>query len=76
MNTWFIDITLKGSGVKLNCRYDGPEDNSSDVIVKIFDKKPPNEMLALRSDNNKHQIFIIAGEIAAIDIYQQWRLIE
>lgn len=68
MYKWNIDITLKGSGMIKRCRYEGPESTSSDVILKNFDRKPPNEMIAFRSDDNKRQVFIQIGEIAAIDI--------
>lgn len=68
MYKWNIDITLKGSGVVKHCMYMGPESTSSDVIIKNFNNKPPNEMVAFRSDDDKSQIFIQMGEIAAIDI--------
>jgi hypothetical protein len=73
MYKWNIDIILKGSGHKIDCLYEGPEDTSSDVIINNFNHKPLNEMIAFRSGDNKHQVFISVGEIAAIDIYQKGR---
>jgi len=71
MYKWNIDITLKGSGVVKRCKYEGPENTSSDVIINQFNKKPPNELIAFRSDDNKSQVFISVGEIAAIDISER-----
>ena len=73
MYKWNIDIYLKGSGIVQRCKYEGPESNSSDVIINNFNNKPPNEMIAFRSDNDKSQIFISVGEIAAIDISERKR---
>lgn len=69
MYKWHIDFILKGSGVIKRCIYEGPESTSGDVFINQFNNKPPNEMVAFRSDDNKRQVFISVGEIASIDIY-------
>ena len=69
MHKWCIDIVLKGSGQVLHCLYEGREDNTADVFYSVFNNKPPNEMIGLRGASNKTNMFILAGEIAAVDIY-------
>ena len=71
MYKWNIDIFLKGSGVVKHCMYEGPESNSADVFMELFNNKPTNEMLGLSSDDRKVQIFILMGEIASIDISER-----
>lgn len=68
MYKWNIDIFLKGSGIVKHCKYEGPESISDDVFLNIFNNKPPNEMIALRSDDDKSQVFIQVGEVACVDI--------
>ena len=71
MYKWCIDIILKNSGVILPCVYDGPEDNSIDVMQKIFAGKAPNETIGLAGNNGRSQTFVIAGEVASVDIYER-----
>ena len=69
MYKWCIDIVLKGSGVILPCVYEGREDSSDDVFFKIFTNKQPNEIIGLGGNNGKSNTFVLAGEIASVDIY-------
>lgn len=71
MYKWNIDIVLKGSGVILPCIYDGPESNSYDVVLKIFQSKADNEWVGLGCNNGNSQAFVKVGEIASIDIYER-----
>ena len=68
MYSWCITIILKYSGFVLKCEYEGPENNSMDVAMKIFSDKQPNEVIGLRAYKAAKQVFVVAGEIAAYDI--------
>lgn len=71
MYKWNIDIVLQGSGVILPCIYDGPESNSYDVVLKLFQNKRDNEWVGLGCNNRNSQAFVKVGEIASIDIYER-----
>ena len=71
MYKWNIDIVLKGSGVILPCIYDGPENNSYDVILKLFQGKQDSEWIGLGGNNGNSQTFMKVGEIASVDIYER-----
>ena len=71
MYKWCVDITLKGSGTVINCIYDGPESNSMDVIMNIFQGKHHDDWVALSGQNGNSQTFVTCGEVASIDIYER-----
>ena len=71
MYNWNIDIVLKGSGVILPCIYAGPESNSYDVMLKLFQDKKDHEWVGLSGNNGKSQTFVCVGQIASIDIYER-----
>lgn len=68
MYNWNIDIWLK-SGVKLECVYHGEEDTTTDVANKLFTGKPANEMVGINGRKHSHNVLILIGEVAAVDIY-------
>lgn len=68
MYAWCITIILKCSGFVLKCEYEGPENNSMDVAMKIFSGKTANEVIGLRAYKAAKQVFVRADEIAAYDI--------
>ena len=70
---WNIDILLKGSGNIVRCMYEGPEEDTRSVIVKLFQGKGPNEWVDLLGDDTKHHKFIVVSEIAYVDIYERKR---
>ena len=70
MCRWSIDILLK-SGKVVNCEYDGPEHNSGDVILKLFQGRNANEWISLYSHGKTHSTYVIVGEIASVDIYER-----
>lgn len=70
MYKWNIDIRLK-SGMIVNCEYDGPESNSDDVILKLFQGKQPYEWVPLYTHKQTGCRYIVVGEIAAVDIYER-----
>lgn len=72
MYKWNIDIILKGSGVILPCVYEGLERSSEDVFAKIFAGKGTNDVIGLGGNNGKSNTFVIAGEIASVDIYPKY----
>lgn len=71
MHKWNIDIILKGSGVILPCLYEGKEDNSVDVMNKLFFGKQLTDLIGLQGNNGHSHTFITAGEIASIEIYEK-----
>lgn len=71
MHKWNIDIILKSSGVLLHCIYDGPENSSGDVMWKLFSGKNNNDMIGLAGNSENSNMFVQAGEIAAVDIYER-----
>lgn len=68
MYKWMIDIYLK-SGTKFECAYQGKEDNTHDVAAHLFGNKAPNDTLGFMSQEMYHNVFVVASEIAAFDIY-------
>lgn len=68
MYNWKIDILLR-SGSVVNCEYMGPESNSGDVILKLFQGKSANDWISLYSHKQSHSTYVVVGEIASVDIY-------
>lgn len=70
MHKWNIDIVLKGSGVILPCTYSGRESVAHDVVEKLFTHRKDNDIIGLSGNNGNSSTFVLAGEIASIDIYE------
>ena len=68
MYKWKIDIFLKGSNVIKHCVYIGPEKNSADVAMKLFNDRKDSYYVDLYGDNEKSLTYVRIGEIAAFDI--------
>ena len=68
---WNLDIILKNSGVIIPAIYEGPERGSQDVFEKIFTNKAPNHIIGLGCNNGNSNVFVLAGEIASVDIYPE-----
>ena len=71
MHKWILEIGLKNSGRIVKCKYDGPEDNPHDVIMRLFNGKDPNYWVDLYNAKNNALTFITVGEIASVDIYER-----
>lgn len=70
MNTWKVEITLK-SGKTLTVLYEGPETNSGKVAEVVMEGGS-NHMNGFYDLTKKHNILVLVGEIAALDI-SEWR---
>lgn len=74
MNKWYINITMKNSGIVKPCFYDGVETTSGDVIRKLFQNRQDNEYVSLFTNVPEKKgvlTYVCVGEIAAIDIYKK-----
>lgn len=70
MSSWLVVATLR-SGREVTVLYEGPETNSGDVANKVM----AGGSLTMNSFYDKtktHNILILVGEIAALDI-SVWR---
>lgn len=67
---WLIVITLK-SGKEITVMYEGPEVNSGEVANKIF-ANGNNSMNGFYDTTKTHNILVLVGEIAALDI-SEWK---
>lgn len=68
MYRWNIDITLK-SGKQISVVYEGKEQNSGDVANKVM-AGGFNSMNGFYDSTRTHNILVLVGEIAALDIYE------
>ena len=68
---WNIDIYLKGCNEPRRCVYTGPETNSGDVMIKLFQGKNPYDWVDLCSADKEAVTYVAVGEIASIDIYER-----
>ena len=68
MRTWNIDIYLK-SGVKLECIYTGMETTPQEVLTKTFSGKLLTDLVGFAGRDRTSEIYVLAGEVAAFDIY-------
>lgn len=68
MYRWNIDITLK-SGKQISVVYEGKEQNSGDVANKVM-AGGFNSMNGFNDHTRTHNILVLVGEIAALDIYE------
>lgn len=66
MNRWNVTIILK-SGKELNVIYEGPETQSSEVASKVMTGNF-NTMNGFFDRTKTHNILVLVGEIAALDI--------
>ena len=66
MYRWNVDITLK-SGKTINVMYEGIDNASSSVANKII-AGGSNNMNGFYDSTRTHNILVLVGEIAAIDI--------
>ena len=71
MYKWNIDITLMGSGSIVHCWYEGSEMDSARVITKLFHGKKDEDWVGLAGDESRHQVFVVVGQIAAIEVYER-----
>lgn len=70
MYRWLIVITLK-SGKEIEVIYQGPEVNSGDVANKVMSGGSMS-MNGFYDKTKTHNILVLVGEIAAIDI-SEWK---
>ena len=68
MNEWLINFQLKNSPVDIRAVYVGPEDNSTDVFNKLFEKTSPKNFIGLQGLDGKSNIIVCTSEIAAMRI--------
>ena len=66
MYNWLVKITLK-SGKELTVLYEGRETQSGDVANRIM-AGGPNSMNGYYDTTKTHNILVLVGEIAALDI--------
>ena len=68
MYKWRINITLKGSGEIVCCKYEGYEKNPNDVVGRLFSVAPSTSFIMLNGLSNETHMFIVPSEIAAIEV--------
>lgn len=66
MYRWNVEITLK-SGKQISVIYEGRESNSGDVANKVM-YGGTNSMNGFYDSTKTHNILVLVGEIAALDI--------
>lgn len=66
MYRWNVEITLK-SGKQISVIYEGREKNSGDVANKVM-AGGTNSMNGFYDSTKTHNILVLVGEIAALDI--------
>lgn len=66
MYRWNVEITLK-SGKQISVMYEGREKNSGDVANKVM-AGGTNSMNGFYDSTKTHNILVLVGEIAALDI--------
>jgi len=66
MYRWDVEIILK-SGKQISVMYEGKEVNSGDVANKVM-AGGMNSMNGFYDSTRTHNILVLVGEIAAIDI--------
>lgn len=69
MYNWQVDIILK-SGKQITVMYQGPEKNSGEVANKVM-AGGMNNMNGFYDTTKTHNILVLVGEIAALDI-SEW----
>ena len=70
MYNWLVVITLK-SGKQIEVIYECNETNSGEVASKVM-AGGPNTMNGFFDKTKTHNILVLVGEIAALDI-SEWR---
>lgn len=68
MYRWNVEITLK-SGKQISVMYEGREKNSGDVANKVM-AGGTLSMNGFYDSTRTHNILVLVGEIAALDIYE------
>lgn len=68
MYRWNVDIILK-SGKQISVIYEGKEVNSGDVANKVM-AGGTLSMYGFYDHTKTHNILVLVGEIAALDIYE------
>lgn len=70
MNKWRLEYLLK-NGSRIVGLHIGPETESSQVVNKLM-VGPLNAFVGTFGQDEKHNLLVMRGEIAAVDI-SEWR---
>lgn len=68
--SWIIQIRLT-NGQVIEGIYRGEEDNSFDVVKKLLEGKQENYFVPLLGRDEDSQLFVRAGDISAIEIFEK-----